>query len=241
MRVRRFPDFTETRAGRAARPGRVFLEVDADQAPRAVSALREGWMCAARADERVLHEAADLVTPQRLLAVASGQRTLLQVDLWLDPLSRLLVGLPVPGRYRFALWRLHRRVRRLLVDAGVSAELLNWSVSGPWVLTGAGKTLRYLMRAFALGELAWLMPELVGASSAAALLAEWIGLLLVATAGGAAAAIWLWARVTGRSTGAVVRWPNGTHSGMSHRQRQAALGSGPQITGGASSSRPAHR
>jgi hypothetical protein len=224
MRVRRFPDFTETRAARAARPGRVFLEVDADQAPRSLSALREGWMCAGRADERVLREAADVVTPERLLAVASGQRTLLQVDLWLDPLSRLLLGLPVPGRYRFALWRLHRRVRAVLVDAGVSAELLNWSISGPWVLTGAGKTLRYLLRAVALGELAWLLPALVDARSSAALLAEWVGLLLVAAAGGAAAAVWLWARVTGRSTGLVVRWPNGTHSGMSYRQRQAALG-----------------
>jgi hypothetical protein len=224
MRVRRFPDFTETRAARMERPGRVFLELDADQAPRAVSALREGWMCAARADERVLREAAELVTPQRLLAVASGQCALLQVDLWLDPFSRLVVGLPVPGRYRFALWRLHRRVQRVLVAAGVSAELLNWSVSGAWVLTGAGKTLRYLMRAVAAGELAWLLPELVGARSAAALLAEWIGLLLVAAAGGTAAAVWLWARVTGRSTGVVVRWPNGTHSGMSFRQRQAALG-----------------
>jgi hypothetical protein len=219
MRFRRFPDFADRPASWTARPGRVILEVGADQAPLAVSTLRESWMCAARADERVMREAPELVTPELLLAVSGGTLALLQVDSWLDPLARLVCGLPVPGRSRFALWRLHRRVGLVLDGAGVSARLLSWSVSGGCVLTVPGRALRTAARAFAVGELALIGPKLLGDGGAAAALSEWAGLLLVTLAASAGVGVWLWARVTGRSTGPLVSWPNGTDSGMSARER----------------------
>lgn len=216
---RRFPDFAERPPSWTARPGRVVLEVDPGQVPLTISALREAWMCAARPDERMMREAPELVTPERVLAVAGGTRALVQVDLWLDPLARLVYSLPVPGRGRFALWRLHRRVGRAVDRAGVSAQLLSWSVTGGCVLTVPGRALRVLARAFTVGELALIGPRLLGDRATAAALTEWAGLLLVAVAVSAGAGVWLWARVTGRSTGPLVRWPNGTHSGMSEKER----------------------